>query len=555
MSDDTTVLQEEIRLTGTEKAVRALNAVAGAGGRLAEKLRAIGSIAMVVAGIGGLFELGQSVREADDLYRTVSRVSGATGMAAKEAFGMLEAFKLNGIELEGGERIMLALARNASKLSDSMMEGAQAGAKLHSVMAAMGVKADAGPAERIVAMAKAAQIGKLSINDMITGFGISRQMAMAMMAMLKKGPEGLTEAMKKAMGSAGAITDASLETFRKMQQARRELSESWGDLVRILYVSVMPLVTSVLGLLKDGFEAIAPVVERIGAAIRKFTPEIKAAIVALSGLKLAAMATNLASGSKFGAIGLARGAVGGLASRLTTSTISGPLAPGAVRMATNGFGMLIKSGGLLARVMGSAAMMTGVVVIAFAAIAGGIYLFVKMVENNTFGIRDALNQLWKRLQEFYEQIRPMGAQIWAAVQPLIEQFKLIAKGQIATVIMMVIAQLKIFAGQVAAITEFLNSTVGKIVGPGFLQNVGRFRQMLNGDDDADVSSSIDKKVKPPPDKNPGTNMDFRGSRFEITQNFAPGFDANRVAVSFQSQLTKIGERRLDSGLRPAFGYR
>lgn len=556
MSDsaDTTVLQEEIRITGAEKAVRALNSLGAAAGRIAEKFRSVAALASTVAGIGGLFEIAQTVRETDDLFRVVSRISGATGMAANNAFGMLEAFKMNGIELESGERIMLAMARNASKLTDSMSESAGAGAKLHAIMAGLGVKADSGPEERIKAMASAAQAGKLGINDLITGFGITRTMAMAMMAMLKKGPEAMTETMRKAMGSAGAITEASLESFRKMQQARRELSASWSDLVRILYISVMPLVTSVLGMLKDGFEAIAPVVDRIGAAIRKFTPEIKAAVAALSGLKIAAMATNLMSGSKFGAFGLAKAGVTGVASRLVTRTISGPLAPGAERMAVNGFGMLIEQGSVLAKVMGSTALMTGTVLLAFAAIAGAIYLFVKMVENNTFGIRDALDKVWRKLQDLYEQIRPMGAQLWAAIQPIIDDFKLLAKSAIASTIAMVVAQLQIFAGQVAVITKFLDSTVGKIVGPGFLQQVGKFRQMMNGGDDDDVPSIADK-VKPPPDKNPGTNMDFRGSRFEITQNFAQGFDPNRVAVSFQSNLTKIGERRLDSGLRPAFGYR
>lgn len=66
----------------------------------------------------------------------------------------------------------------------------------------------------------------------------------------------------------------------------------------------------------------------------------------------------------------------------------------------------------------------------------------------------------------------------------------------------------------------------------------------------------EKKTKDTEDKeHKGTTMDFRGSKFEITQNFAEGFDPNRVAVTFQSELIKSGEKRIDSNLRPLYSYR
>ena len=178
MSEDTVVLQEEIKLVGSQKAVQALEAVGRAASKIGERFSEIGRLAGTVAGIAGVFEIGRSIGEADDLFKSVSRISGATGMAANNAFGMLEAFKLNGIELEGGERIMLSLARNASKMTDSMFEGAAQGQKLAGIMSAMHVKSDAGPEERLMAMAKAAQMGKLGINDMIQAFNIPRSQAM-----------------------------------------------------------------------------------------------------------------------------------------------------------------------------------------------------------------------------------------------------------------------------------------------------------------------------------------------------------------------------------------
>jgi hypothetical protein len=53
----------------------------------------------------------------------------------------------------------------------------------------------------------------------------------------------------------------------------------------------------------------------------------------------------------------------------------------------------------------------------------------------------------------------------------------------------------------------------------------------------------------------GVYQDFRGSRFEIEQKFAEGFDPDRVAVAFANDLASMGEKRLTSGLTPAFAIR
>lgn len=58
-------------------------------------------------------------------------------------------------------------------------------------------------------------------------------------------------------------------------------------------------------------------------------------------------------------------------------------------------------------------------------------------------------------------------------------------------------------------------------------------------------------MKAPKDR-PKNNFDFRGSRFDIQQNFAEGFDPDRIAAAFTNDLAGVGERRLSSGLAPAF---
>jgi hypothetical protein len=50
-------------------------------------------------------------------------------------------------------------------------------------------------------------------------------------------------------------------------------------------------------------------------------------------------------------------------------------------------------------------------------------------------------------------------------------------------------------------------------------------------------------------------QDFRGSKFDITQKFAEGFDPDRIAVAFAQDLGRMGEQKLQSGFEPVFGIR
>lgn len=57
-------------------------------------------------------------------------------------------------------------------------------------------------------------------------------------------------------------------------------------------------------------------------------------------------------------------------------------------------------------------------------------------------------------------------------------------------------------------------------------------------------------VRPPPPV-----FDFRGSKFDVVQKFAEGFDPDRIAVAFTTDLADLGEKRLQSNLSPLFAVR
>lgn len=54
---------------------------------------------------------------------------------------------------------------------------------------------------------------------------------------------------------------------------------------------------------------------------------------------------------------------------------------------------------------------------------------------------------------------------------------------------------------------------------------------------------------------PQFNQNFFNARFDMHQEFAPGFDPDRVSVAFMSDLAKLGERKMASIFTPPFASR
>ncbi len=59
-------------------------------------------------------------------------------------------------------------------------------------------------------------------------------------------------------------------------------------------------------------------------------------------------------------------------------------------------------------------------------------------------------------------------------------------------------------------------------------------------------------LKKTPKGRASNNYDFRFSRFDIKQEFAEGFDPDRIAVAFSTDLARLGEFRMQSAMTPTF---
>jgi hypothetical protein len=72
----------------------------------------------------------------------------------------------------------------------------------------------------------------------------------------------------------------------------------------------------------------------------------------------------------------------------------------------------------------------------------------------------------------------------------------------------------------------------------------------------DIKSQVagvgDKKLgaSGTPTEGAKTQMNFPNARFDITQNFAEGFDPDRIIAAFGTDLAQLGETKVSSGLMP-----
>jgi hypothetical protein len=99
---------------------------------------------------------------------------------------------------------------------------------------------------------------------------------------------------------------------------------------------------------------------------------------------------------------------------------------------------------------------------------------------------------------------------------------------------------------IAAPVDFLKQAIADV------EKEARFERQLRAAQQSAELAAQRRKIATPPDRMKQPNCDFRGSRFDITQKFAEGFDPDRIAVAFTNDLAALGERRLQSGFSPLF---
>lgn len=91
--------------------------------------------------------------------------------------------------------------------------------------------------------------------------------------------------------------------------------------------------------------------------------------------------------------------------------------------------------------------------------------------------------------------------------------------------------------------------------------VKNFNEAQTDTENAIIAARFKKRQKgvlgnmAPEEREKAPVFDFRGSKFDITQNFAEGFDPDRIAVTMANDLSSMGEMKAQSGFAPLFSAR
>ncbi len=564
----TNELREDIKVTGDAHAVAALQRIGGAASHVAEKFMAMGNAALAIGGIAGAFGIVEAVRDTDRLYQSIGRVHAMTGIAASKAHQMFDAFELSGVEMEAAESIITRLSKTQGKLTE---EGGKSAAQQAAQWKALGVNMKSGVNEQLLQMAAHAK--KLTVYNLQDTFGIGRSQASSMLKMLQQGPERLRAIEATTLAGADLINGKALATYEKMAQARRDLKDAWGDTVSALYKSMMPAITDLITRFKNKIDELQPKIEAIGKFLTSHMTEVVALAKTFVQIMTASKISNMLTGT--GLIGNAK-RVGGFANGILTG-----IAPKALGGTFEGaFSFMGKMGPLSA--LGPVAQILSTAV-GRLSVVGAIIIVIaaafRQVLNNTNGIRDTLMRLIGGIAQGI-------AKIVSALQPVISLLgalvDILASALLETVreVLWYVDKWLWAVGKIIDLVTFIGDKVGAVIGAigkmvdwvldklSFLNVGGVFDAISVGGtaqkigqqplmDPRALNRAMGKKVtgnasatKPPPN-----NFDFRGSKFDITQNFPDGMDAGRVSVAFTHDLAKLGERPVDSGLRPVFSYR
>lgn len=570
----------------------------------------MGSHLSAAFGIGGVLGIGNAIRGVDELYTTISRLKKATGENAQSLHSVLDAFERGGMGARDTEQVILQLYRSTKAAAGAISITGEKASDLEANFRAVGVSIKAGPEAQLVQMAAAARSGKLGLEDLIRLFRIPPEKAAATLAMLKQGPAELSKAMAAHKAGAASITEESLKSFEAMQKARTEASSAFGDIVSIVYRTFFPAIATGLQTIRDKLIEWQPVAEKVAKIMvdnmttvvwlaEKYVKLllVSKALQAVTGmgiggnLKRAGGALSPVLDTKAGA---KRVAAAGIASTMEVGLGMMGRGRGAIA-ATAGLGARARLGAvastgaglvqtLPARLMGfftslgstffpkamaflAATVKLGAVVgmlaklSIVAVIVAVIVKAFQLVAGNVDGIRDRLVAL---LDKIVVQFQNVGSSLAPVIDALGTGLTYAAKGVLAIVEMILafVAGILVLVRAIGIFVAMMVQNPGKLLSPidtfgdAIRQAQEDTAQMTQEREAARAKERAAAAAKPT-DKvdKAGVYQDFRGSRFDIKQNFAEGFDADRVAVVFGRDVAKLGERRIQSNLVPLYSVR
>ncbi len=574
----------ETVFTGKDHLSATLNRIVGAGQRINHVFdhasEVLGGFASVAAVVGGAFSLEKAIESTNEYMRSIGRITTLTGLSTQHADGLLEAMEQVGIEGESAERILLGMSRKTESMEMHMNALGQQTGSTAGILRSMGVDLRKGPEAALESMSRAVQRGKLGAGELGIAFGIPRNQTIALMTMLKKGPEYLRENIKEA--EKFGVTIGDLDAFKRMNDAQSDITAAWKRINLIVGSQLMPVVAD---LLKGGADKLKGWVEHareFGKTLGNFLRDHYSMVVKIGKVMLANYAIQRLTGHGIGGTVFGLGAGHGGGEKGEGDSSRGPLSilPRLLGFIRGKASMTAMAGpvrgglqGVIDKVVLLAPVLRGIVgVIGRLSIIGIVALAAygafKAIKDNVWGIRTFFVELWDRITTRFIAIK-------LALEPVFNVFSRLFGGQGKGGI------LGFFADQMSSVlkglgtaTEWILKTINNLINfiTLFAKNPREFMKrgvmdqwavadmmtqmqmrkakgIREREDDVRRMREMDRSTPSTREKAPV--FDFRGSRFDIKQNFSE-IDPDRIAVAFANDLAGLGERKVQSSFAPLF---
>lgn len=606
----TTIEQQAGKTTG------ALEKAAKAGSSFSETLfTGLREVAGIAGVVGGALAFKSAIDSTEHYLKNIKEVHELTGATVQQTDFLFSSARKAGVEYEQMNSIMFSLSRRGSMLEQTL--AASNGKTLPGMakkMAHMGIVLDKGPVAALQSMSEALKKGKLDTSDLMTQLRIPPKAVNDFKGFLEELGGGeqkkMLEAITKGAKFSGFLQESDLDRFNQMENAQHRMHDAWNRIKVLVLSKFLPVVVTMAENFADRIESIIPKADAFGRRLAAHMDEIvfaaKAFVSVMTTKKLLDMLEDLSSAkgmlgklanSKgFGFSGLAGGGggLGAMASQVGTivTTIARAvpqlaLLALAVTALYKGYVSITESTGrvrehfmlmidkIKARWEGLVATLSSV----WEAVAGifgqgGTFgQFLEQVGRISFiglikGIDFLLHVLRTAAGYLGEVVDMIGPDVRTAIDTV--------KTLMASVVELIGRGLnKVWSDAV----YWYNKAAGlfgfdqKKMEPfkfdfGWLQGSAdlweKHWKKTEMEDKARAARITGDRLererkataRETPDSRPPTNQfDFRGSRFDITQNFAEGFDPDRIAVAFSNDLAALGETRTQSGFAPALAAR
>jgi hypothetical protein len=532
--------------------------------------RFVGTVG-AVAGVAGILGLGSAIRGAQQYISHLDKISNLSGMSAQKAGGISNALQGAGVQAGAVENIFTKLSKRGAQLGEGQ-KGLIKQAKGY------GVELEKGPARALLDMSKQLEKGRLTTGGLQRLLSLSGDDAADLSAALKQGPEALQRGIDDATKKNAAFTEEGMEGMQRFHNSIARIKIAFGRGFGEVLIKLAPHLEKLADKMEKSVDKWAASAGKFGDFLVKHMDTIiakakifatimlvNAALQKTTGVGIVGTAGRVSRGAR-----AAAGGVGAVAQAVSMGAGKGAL----ITMAQSALGVVSK-------IVSSFLKLGPVVAIVIAVVKalGENFNGITTRLRETFGgVFNTLVRIGGKIMSFFGDDGPLGKLMGGIGYAFLETVDKI--GQMMGFILSMVEKIidlipDVFksVGDVAgrwkeaeAYKEKISSSLRKR-GVAEAEFVGRMagataeaeRFMKTGKWITELAPAAAMATpkgaleKLEHKKDGDKNFDFRGSRFDIKQAFAEGFDPDRIAVAFANDIATLGERKLQSGFAPLFG--